>query len=89
VIAMEVMTSADGTCASTTSNNELTLKPITSLVFLASRRECTTLEIVSLLYPQYSVGKREQQQIISLFCKELRLEEEVNDKENMNWRKID
>jgi hypothetical protein len=63
VIAMEVMTSADCN-ASKTLNNEYLLKPITSLVFLASGRECTTLEIVSVPDPQYSVGKSGQHRIV-------------------------
>jgi hypothetical protein len=42
--------------------SQLLLKPITSLVSLAIRRECTTLEIVSVPDPHsLSVGKREQQ----------------------------
>jgi hypothetical protein len=57
------MTSADCN-ASKTLNNEYLLKPITSLVFLASGRECTTLEIVSLPDPQYSVGKSGQHRIV-------------------------
>jgi hypothetical protein len=49
VIAIEVVTSLDGMPDSSLTTDDMTkfLKPITSLVFLASGRECTTLEIIS------------------------------------------
>ncbi|KAL7543620.1 hypothetical protein ACHAXR_012918, partial [Thalassiosira sp. AJA248-18] len=55
VIAMEVMTSSSSSSSSGVNNTSSStdtisryLRPITSLLFLASGRECTTLEITSI-----------------------------------------